>query len=178
MPPRWPNRQLRRKSCRHILYLPLRHLIQSDLTDNAILDFLSACWTQRQRIQEDRPSTAVETSLIRQPDSCGRPSESFTEAEHIEGTGWTQDRADLRDSVIGVATTTSVPASSSKTAVAPVPYPKFESPRPIPSPNHSRPVSLSAGTDVGRLMMSELDDAPAVRPKVSSFQKSCLVDTR
>ena len=84
--------------------------------------------------------------------SIGRPSESTEkEAENSE-TSWSYNTSDLRDSVIGVATTSSVPASSSKSAIAPGAYPKLESPQRTVL---DRQMSAGGAFDVGRLMMAE-----------------------
>lgn len=66
----------------------------------------------------------------------------------------TKDSSELWDSVIGVATTSSLPASNSRSAVIPGAYRPLESPRISPNPVPERPVSISGTRDVGRLMMS------------------------
>lgn len=116
---------------------------------------------ERQRRKEDRPS-AIGASL-------GRRSGSFVVTEETQEANWSQDGTDLRDSVIGVASTTSVPASSSRTVVAPGAYPNLDAPRTATLSHPDRPVSITGASDVGRLMLSELDDAPAPRQKVSDI---------
>ena len=110
--------------------------------------------------RDDRPS-AVSASMGRRSESSG-----FSEEAHKEAR--VQDRGDLHDSVIGVATMSSVPASSSKSAVTAGAYPKLE---PIHTSSVLHNGRSGGAIDVGRLMTTtgEPDEVPAARSKVFLF---------
>ena len=113
----------------------------------------------------DRRS-AVTTNL--KPSS--RWSSSFGVDE--EASPWLREPGGLHDSVIGVATTTSMPASSSKSAVAREAYPKMDMPRISETDEAPRPVSTGA-SEVGRLMLGSLVDTATREHEKVSAQRKC-----
>ena len=113
---------------------------------------------ERQRRRDERPS-AVTASLTRQ--SSAAPLTKHAIASRSPA------RQEWRESMIGVATTTtSIPVSSSNTPIAPDAHSKHESISLQVPTSSDRPVSTSGASEVGRLMLRDVEEPDPDRAKV------------